>query len=180
MITDFDKIEYLKKGNSRQQQAYSILSGDQVLLKLKRYDPILVGTVPIDIDIENSDLDIICYFSNKQEFIKTITDSFRNEKNFTIKEQENSGSLEITANFILEDFEIEIFGQKIPTKQQFAYRHMIVEHNLLKEYGENLRQQIIELKRQGHKTEPAFGIALGLNGDPYMELLKFETNTENH
>lgn len=76
----------------------------------------------------------------------------------------------------MDGFEIEIFGQTIPTKQQFAYRHMMVEHNLLNKYGEVFRQQIIELKRQGHKTEPAFAIALNLTGDPYMELLKFETN----
>jgi hypothetical protein len=52
---------------------------------------------------------------------------------------------------------------------------MIVEHNLLIKYGEVFRQYIIELKQKGHKTEPAFGIALDLTGDPYKELLKFET-----
>ncbi len=176
VITVFDNIEYLRRGNSRQQQAYSCLSDNQVLLKLKLYTPILVGTVPINVNIENSDLDIICCFYNTREFIKTITDNFRDEKNFTIKEQQNPDSPTVIASFILGDFEIEIFGQKIPTKQQFAYRHMIVEHNLLKEYGEKLRQQVVGLKRQGHKTEPAFGLALGLTGDPYMELLKFEIN----
>lgn len=63
--------------------------------------------------------------------------------------------------------------------QQFAYRHLIIEYNLLNQYGEKFRQQIIELKRQGHKTEPAFGLALGLTGDPYMELLKFETTDKS-
>jgi hypothetical protein len=76
----------------------------------------------------------------------------------------------------LDGFEIEIFGQSIPTRQQFAYRHLIVEHNLLNRHGEKFRQRIIELKRQGWKTEPAFASALGLTGDPYTELLKFETN----
>nr|WP_255539722.1 DUF4269 domain-containing protein [Parapedobacter sp. ISTM3] len=78
----------------------------------------------------------------------------------------------IVANFFLDGFEIEIFGQRIPTRQQFAYRHLIVEHNLLNKHGEKFRQQIIELKRQGRKTEPAFALALGLTGDPYTELLK--------
>jgi hypothetical protein len=73
------------------------------------------------------------------------------------------------------DFEIELFGQQVPTTKQMAYRHLIVEHNLLLQHGEIFRQLIIELKKQGCKTEPAFAIALGLKGDPYMELLKFET-----
>jgi hypothetical protein len=171
---NFDNIEYLQHGNNRQQQAYSTLTGNHILSKLKRFDPILVGTLPINIDIENSDLDVICCFADKQDFIETITDHFRNEKNFTIREQQNRDTSAIVARFVADNFEIEIFGQSIPTKQQFAYRHLMIEYNLLNQYGEQFRQQIIELKRQGHKTEPAFGLALGLTGDPYTELLKFE------
>lgn len=173
---NFDNIKYLQRGNNRQQQAYSTLTNNQILSKLKNFDPILVGTIPINIDIENSDLDIICCFAEKQDFIETITDNFSNEKNFTIREQQNIDTPAIVANFFVDNFEIEIFGQSIPTRQQFAYRHLIIEYNLLNQYGEKFRQQIIELKRQGHKTEPAFAIALDLTGDPYIELLKVETN----
>ncbi|MGV2488720.1 UNVERIFIED_CONTAM: DUF4269 domain-containing protein, partial [Bacillus mycoides] len=60
---NFDNIEYLQHGNNRQRQAYSILTNNQILSKLKQFDPILVGTIPINIDIENSDLDIICCFA---------------------------------------------------------------------------------------------------------------------
>lgn len=176
---NFDNIEYLQRGNNRQRQAYSTLTNNQILSKLKRFDPILVGTIPINIDIENSDLDIICCFADKQDFIETITDNFRNEKNFTIREQQSIDTSAIVANFVVDNFEIEIFGQRIPTKQQFAYRHLIVEHNLLNKYDDKFRQQIIELKRQGHKTEPAFGLALGLTGDPYTELLKFEATDKS-
>ncbi len=171
---DFDNIEYLKLGNSRQKQAYIALTNNQILLKLKRFDPILVGTIPINIDIENSDLDIICYFVNKQDFINKLTDNFINEKNFLLKEQQSSDNQTIVANFLMDSFKIEIFGQNIPTKQQFAYRHMIIEYHLLNQYGEKFRKQIIKLKQEGHKTEPAFALALGLTGDPYIELLNFE------
>jgi len=105
--------------------------------------------------------------------------NFENEKNFTIREQQSTDTSAIVANFVVANFEVEIFGQSIPTKQQFAYRHLIIEYNLLNQYGEKFRQQIIELKRQGHKTEPAFGIALGLTGDPYTELLKFEATRKS-
>lgn len=172
---NFDNIDYLKNGNTRQRQAYVALSENQILSKLQSYDPILVGTIPINIDIENSDLDIICCFADKQDFIKTITDNFSREQKFTLSEQQHSGTLAIVANFFVGNFELEIFGQTIPSKQQFAYRHLIIEHQLLAQYGEKFRQQIIALKRKGYKTEPAFGVALDLKGDPYMELLQFET-----
>lgn len=173
---NFDDIEYLRYGNNRQQQAYAALTNNQVLSKLKLFDPILVGTIPINIDIENSDLDIICCFTDKQDFINTITDNFKAQSNFTIKEQYGLDAPAIVANFVVNDFEIEIFGQNIPTKKQLAYRHLAAEYNLLIKHGEKFRQQIIELKRKGYKTEPAFALILGLTGDPYTELLKFEAN----
>ena len=172
----FDNIAYLKRGNSKQQMVYAVLKEEKIFEKLFQYDPILVGTIPISIDIESSDIDIICYFTDKQDFRKSVSDNFKNKQRFTIKEKTDLDSLAIVANFVVNNFQIEIFGQSIPTKQQFAYRHMLVEHNLLNEHGENFRQKIIDLKRQGYKTEPAFGIALGLKGDPYLELLKFEKN----
>jgi hypothetical protein len=49
---------------------------------------------------------------------------------------------------------------------------MITEYRILLEKGEAFRSQIVELKRQGMKTEPAFALLLGLEGDPYLELLK--------
>lgn len=170
----FDNIDYLKDGNTRQRQAYFTLMNNDILSKLRLFDPILVGTIPINIDIENSDLDIICCFADKDDFYQAVYNHFRNEKNFKISEQPNLDTLAIVASFYIENVEIEIFGQNIPTKQQFGYRHLLIEHQLLSQYGEKFRERIIELKQQGYKTEPAFGLALGLTGNPYTELLKFE------
>jgi hypothetical protein len=39
-------------------------------------------------------------------------------------------------------------------------------------YLETLGQQVIKLKKQEFKTEPAFATALGIEGDPYWELRK--------
>lgn len=175
MHINFETIDYLQKGNYKQQQAYATLSDHKILSTLEAYDPILVGTIPINIDIESSDLDIICCFTDQEAFYNFVSDSFANKKNFTIRKK-FSATPAIVANFIVDDFEIEIFGQSIPTKQQLAYRHMLIEHSLLTKYGETLRQEIIQLKRQGYKTEPAFAKALNLTGDPYIALLHLETN----
>ena len=172
MTQTFDNIEYLKSGTERQKQAYSVLTENEVLQKLKPFSPILVGTIPINIDIESSDLDIICYWTDKNEFIFSLRKIFGSEKDFKIRENQSHNS--VVANFVLQDFEIEIFGQDIPVKEQFAYRHLIIENDLLIEKGNNFRKQIINLKKQGYKTEPAFAVALGLTGNPYLELLNFE------
>ena len=174
MTKTFDNIEYLKSGTERQKQAYSVLTENEVLQKLKPFSPILVGTIPINIDIESSDLDIICYWKDKNDFISHLKKTFCGESNFEIRENQSRNS--VVANFILQDFEIEIFGQNIPVKEQFAYRHLIIENNLLRKKGDDFRTQIIELKKQGYKTEPAFAAALGLTGNPYIELLSFENS----
>jgi hypothetical protein len=169
---DFTNIAYLENGNPRQKTAFAILTDNKILNKLKEFDPILVGTIPIEIDIENSDLDIICCFRDKDVFINKAKYYFEHEIRFKITVQD--GPYAITVQFKIDDFDIEIFGQSIPTKHQLAYRHMMVEYKIILERGELFKQRIIDLKRQGFKTEPAFAEELGLEGDPYTELLKFE------
>ncbi|WP_276379901.1 DUF4269 domain-containing protein [Flavobacterium sp. H4147] len=170
----FDTIGYLKNGNPRQIKAYKTLTQNKILENLSEFDPILAGTIPINIDIENSDLDIICYWQNKTHFIEIITDLFLFKTDFKISEAIVNEQVSIIASFKLEDFEIEIFGQNIPTKNQNGYRHMIIEHEILQSRDENFRLEIIKLKQNGYKTEPAFGKLLGLKNDPYAELLTYK------
>jgi len=173
-MTDFSNIEYLKSGNQKQQEAFEILTQNKILSKLAEFDPILVGTIPINIDIENSDLDIICHWKNKIDFTEKLNSVFSKENEFTIREAIINEKESIIANFKINDFEIEVFGQNTPTKNQNGYKHMIIEHEILQSKGENFRLEIIKLKQKGYKTEPAFAFLLGLKGDPYIELLDYK------
>lgn len=171
-MINFLNISYLQSGNEKQQKAYQVLTAHQVLEKLTAFTPVLAGTIPINIDTEISDLDIICHVQDKTAFTKALTDHFQNEKDFMITA--NPGFQSVKANFFIDGFEFEIFGQPIPTIQQKAYRHMLIEHQILLEKGESFRQEIISLKKQGIKTEPAFAQLLGLSGDPYEAILRLE------
>ena len=70
---DFKDIEYLKEGNTRKQRSYEILKKINIFNLLSKYNPILVGTIPIDIDIENSDLDIVCKVEDFKKFEELLT-----------------------------------------------------------------------------------------------------------
>ena len=133
-----------------------------------------MGTIPIDIAIENSDLDIICYWKNKTDFIEKINFFFEKEARFTIREIFINDRDSVVANFKIENFEIEVFGQNIPTKDQNGYRHMLIENEILQSKGNDFRLEIIKLKQNGYKTEPAFAHLLGLKGDPYATLLDYK------
>ncbi|KAF2332006.1 DUF4269 domain-containing protein [Flavobacterium daemonense] len=173
-MIDFTTIDYLKSGNEKQILAYETLTKNKVLEILSEFDPILVGTIPINIDIENSDLDIICYWLNKNHFVEKITSLFKKKPDFKIIETIINQQESVIASFKLDDFEIEIFGQDVPTQNQNGYRHMIIEHQILESRDEIFRQEIIQLKKNGYKTEPAFAKLLGLKNDPYSELLEYK------
>ncbi|WP_125722541.1 DUF4269 domain-containing protein [Flavobacterium ustbae] len=173
-MINFKNLSYLQTGTAKQIAAFSVLTNHKVLENLADFDPILVGTIPINIDIEDSDLDIVCYWENKLDFIEKTKKLFGKENRFTIREELINNQESIIANFFIDTFEIEIFGQNIPTELQNGYRHMVIEHQILSSRGENFRLQIISLKEKGLKTEPAFGLLLGLNGNVYEELLDYK------
>ncbi|WP_419868441.1 DUF4269 domain-containing protein [Chryseobacterium sp. CT-SW4] len=170
-MIDFTGIDYLKSGNERQKKAYNTISKYRIFEKLHKFSPVLAGTIPLEIDVPGSDLDIICEIKNEEDFLNALYSLLPENINFTI-EKEVIGDQECTImNTVLDHFPIEIFGQRKPSTEQNAYRHMMAEYTILKERGEDFKQKIIELKKKGIKTEPAFGILLHLE-DPYEDLLK--------
>ncbi|PXW13024.1 uncharacterized protein DUF4269 [Chryseobacterium sp. CBTAP 102] len=173
-MPDFTRIDYLKDGNERQKKAYEILTKYRVFDKLKDYSPILAGTVPIEIDIKGSDLDLIFEVDLKfeQDFLDDLLFCQLIPHDAEVEYPIVNGEKCITLNFILDGFLIEIFGQNKPTTEQNAYLHMVAEYKILLKKGKKFKQKIIELKKQGIKTEPAFGLLLGLE-NPYEDLLKF-------
>jgi hypothetical protein len=171
---DFFDINYLKHGNATQQRAYPVIMEAGIMQKLSAYTPVLAGTIPIGIDIEGSDLDILCCYDDSEIFASYLTQTFSGCNGFSIRISEINGIESIIANFYIDGFEIEVFGQNIPVTQQYGYRHMVIEHQILEEKGEGFRQKVIALKQQGLKTEPAFAQLLGLEGNPYEALLDYK------
>ena len=173
---DFENLNYLKTGSPQQQKVFDVLESTKIMAVLQEFTPVLAGTFPIDIATDNSDLDIICFWKDKSDFIETLENHFGSIENFSIRELSISNQETVVANFILENFDFEVFGQNVPVKRQFAFRHMVTEYEILKQKGEIFRQQIIELKKNGFKTEPAFAKLLQLPGDPYAALLEYKSS----
>lgn len=172
---DWQNIEYLKSGSDKQRQIYRILKETNTLFILKDFDPIVVGTIPIGIDIDSSDIDIVCCTDDFDDFRLIVRQNFSQYDSFhdRIKESEQA----YVANFFYQKQEIEIFAQNIPSHLQNGFRHMIIEDHILRLAGESFRQKIIQLKKQGYKTEPAFGELLNLS-NPYSELLQLQEFTD--
>lgn len=173
-MQDFININYLKSGNARQQKAYRALTNLKIFEHLKSYSPILTGTIPIEIDLPESDLDIICYCTNHEKFSTKLTQLFGKQNGFHIITDTYNGLEATVTTFRYQGFDFEIFGQNIPTTKQSAYRHMLIEHKILTQKDAAFKAAIIKLKESGMKTEPAFAKLLGLCGNPYEALFTLE------
>lgn len=151
---------------------YQLLKKYRVLETLRDYDPILVGTVPIGINIKGSDLDIICEVKEFNDFERQMGVQFSNYDDFSLTRRVVDDMNRIKINFIIDGWPIEIFGQDKPTQEQNGFRHIVIEDRMIRMYGEKFKDQIIQLKNEGLKTEPAFAKILKLEGDPYLRLLE--------
>lgn len=171
----YEDLTYLLSGSEVQQAAYHVLQQYNVMEILSPYTPILTGTIPIDIDIEGSDLDIICEVNDFSAFERLLRSEFGDFQDFILTNKIVNRIRRMKANFQLEQFEVEVFGQPIPVTKQNAYRHMVIEDRILRLYNEDFRKQVRSLKRKGYKTEPAFAMLMDLEGDPYESLLGVES-----
>ena len=171
---DYSKLDHLKWGNSRQFRAYELIQSLDLWKILSPYDPLLAGTVPIEIDIDGSDLDILCRVTEFDSFVELLKTHFGSYDNFLVDRGFTLGLEYVAVSFKTQDFPIEIFAQNVPSKEQHAYRHMLIEASILSDRGAEFKAEVLELKRKGLKTEPAFAQVLGLSGDPYLGLLDLE------
>jgi hypothetical protein len=171
MQKDWRDLTYLLRGTATQQAAYQALEALRVFPLLRAFDPVLAGTIPLDVDIPGSDLDIVCEAEEGDAFAQCLHDAFGHCVGFALRRDILKGLPTVIAQFTSQGFPVEIFGQPLPMTAQSAFRHMVVEERLLRHGGEEMRQKIRHLKRQGLKTEPAFAAIFALAGDPYDILL---------
>lgn len=175
-MTNWRDLSYLLAGTPKQQAAWKAIAQTQVMNILQAYDPVLAGTIPLSIDIEGSDLDIICTSHDLDQFAADVGASFRNKEGYQETRLLMQDRQTSVISFYDAGFWFELFAQPLPVEQQNAYRHMVIEARLLELAGEIAYQEIRLLKRQGIKTEPAFARYFGIRGDdPYRALLELET-----
>jgi hypothetical protein len=162
----------MKTGTIRQRAAWETTLKLAILGDLKEYDPVLCGTVPIGIDMPDSDLDLIVEVKDLEKCEILLKQLYGGRENFILKRTSIRGQEVVKANFLFDEFEFEVFGQNIPVHQQHAYLHMMIEHHILEE-NHQIKERVVKLKQSGIKTEPAFCEVLGIKGDPYSELIHY-------
>lgn len=148
----------------------NFLNESSILKNLNSYNPCLSGTFPLNIQMPTSDLDILFSSKDLDSFLLDTQNLFGDFKNYSQKITEHQGLKSAVIKFASDVLAIELFCQNQDVFRQQANQHFLIEGRLLKIFGENLKEKVIQLKNEGMKTEPAFGEVLGLK-DPYRDLL---------
>lgn len=156
-------------------EAASELLESGLIDALNDYSPKWVGTIPLGIYIQDSDIDIICESSNLCHFESTFKSWCGEGNPYSICRFECDDLPSSIVNFYIDKFQVEIFCQARPVEYQVAFLHYQVEKRLLDLGGESFKSQVMAIREKGIKTEPAIAQALKLKGDPYKELLNLSS-----
>ncbi len=144
-----------------------------LLRALAPYRPTVVGSLPLGVQRPDSDLDIACEAEDLDAFDAhlaacagpVVVSRWRREE----------GVAASVAQLRVSGQVVEVFAQGRAVLEQHAFRHLLVEGQLLQVHGAPLRAQVARLKAEGLGTEAAFARALGLEtDDPYRALLELE------
>ncbi len=180
MTRNWRDLTYLQNGTAKQQTAARAIEQSAVLQRLQAFDPVLAGTIPLDIDIGDSDLDIVCECYDLELFAEIARSFYADCEEYQEARMPVQAVPTCLVSFFAHGFWFELFAQPRPVEQQNAYRHMIIEHRLLQLAGPKARQHIRQLKQNGLKTEPAFASYFHIPGaDPYQALLALEPWTDD-
>ncbi len=142
-----------------------------IFTALAAHGPLLAGTVPLGVDVPDSDLDVICHAEDLEGFAVRVAEHYGHLTGFRVAVKLVLGEPSVVASFVYGGFAIEVFAQRRPVEEQRAYRHLVVEQRLLALGGPAALEGIRALRAQGLKTEPAFARYFGLLGEPYQALL---------
>lgn len=147
----------------------------RLLRDLAPFAPAIVGTFPLGLQIEGSDLDLACTCDDLDAFERALRASLAALGAGPARfERVPLAPEAVVAAVAWDGLELEIFCQPLPVHEQAGFRHLVIEGRLLAIGGAALRARVLEHKRAGAKTEPAFARVLGLEGDPYEAVLALE------
>jgi hypothetical protein len=151
--------------------------GSAVLDILRAFDPRVVGTLPLGLGVQGSDVDIVCHASEPTILAEAIWAHYRSCDSFVLYQWLAQGR-PLVARFEWGGWPFEVFGDRRPVDQQRGWLHFEIERRLLAFDDGRLRNAVARQRSQGIKTEPAFATVLGISGDPYLGLLDLAGETD--
>ncbi len=171
-------LKTLSRGTERQKLAYQALQRLGIFELLKEHCPVVAGSIPIDVDLPDSPLEIFCSTDNLETFSEDVNQHFRDCEKFELHHTVIRNQPTVTAKFSSYEFHIELFAQGQSVFTQPAVVCTLVEARLLTFAPKEAKDKIRELKNKGLSTDQAFAQCFEIAGDAREELLKMSKLTD--
>lgn len=165
-------MELLRTGSEKQRNVLQLFHKLNIAAQFKENHPVICGTIPLGIDLEDSDVDVIMQTENHSFLLERWERLYGGFSNFKTVEKYIRGRKVAKANFRYGGLEWELFAQNQPVTEQHAWLHMFIEYRILRE-DPALKPIILQKKKDGFSTEAAFCDPLEIEGDPYEGLLAY-------
>ncbi len=157
--------------------ALGALRGAGILRALSRLGPVIAGTFPLDLNLPESDVDVLCRLQPASLF-RAAAQSISRLPGYSLRASVRRGRRTAVCRVRPGRLPLEIFAQSGPLRSQRGYRHLEVEYRLLSLCGGSLREGILKLRRADARTEPPFAQLLRLRGDPHDALERLASSPD--
>ena len=159
------------KPYSRYAMVRGQLTRQGVWDSLARFHPVMAGSIPLGLDTDASDVDVLVEALDLKTFRRVCERTWGSYPDFFVAGRVWQNLPAVICRVRVDSLFCEVFAQAQPVALQRGFRHLIAEWRLLTIGGDALYHAVRAARRRGLKTEPAFAEVLRLEGDPYVALL---------
>lgn len=92
----------------------------EILLRLKEFTPVVIGTPTLGLATDESDIDIACTSPDFDRFSTVVRSAFDRMEAFSIRHADHLSAPATVASFKAMGWEIELFCQTLPTEYQWG------------------------------------------------------------
>ena len=108
-----------------------VLDTLSLLRILRKFKPCVIGTPPLNLDVDTSDIDIACSTEDLSYFRHCSHQNFGKLNGYRCYDSVAQNLPSVIVQFNVMGWDIELCCQSIPTEQQWGVRHFRIEQRLL-------------------------------------------------
>lgn len=162
----------IRDGSPRQMRAYSVVFDElMVFLHMKPYKPVWVGSYPLGIDAETSDINILLEPEQLRVFLVDVRKHYGHHDDFKLVWKAINKTPTIVARFQVKGFWVDMFAQCRPLNEQDAFVQMLMTARLLAIGGDEACEGIRQNKTNGQNTPDAIMAYFNIETDNAQQKL---------
>lgn len=147
--------ENLARGTERQRRAFEAIESSALIESLKNHSPVLIGAIPLDVDVDTSPIEVVCSSENLEAFAQSLRERWAFADGFKLIHTVANGQPAIKARFRSLGFDVRILAQAMSVFQQPKVVTLLLAARLLTFAPSGARDEIRARIGRGEALEEA-------------------------